>query len=211
MAQPGFSYNYWLDALLQSLNLKLPTWIRIFDQKNVEIVPLCGILKDRNCQKGLLVLTYLGIQTNAVSTLPTSFLFPSRFQSIVWSGLLVSKYPFIWPLFWNWNLNWTGVTKLLLVQTYLETPNHPSRKRQCWIVISSSELTLSCYYMTLTLKNLWFYSLNWFEFFHHALHWRLFRLKEGFFSQINCRIFNLSFLSRLDGKYCSATAPLVLW
>ena len=57
--------------------------------------------------------------------------------------------------------------------------------------------------MTLTLKNLWFCSSDWLEFFHQELHRQL-SLK------INCFIFNLSFLCRLDGKYCSVTVRLVL-
>ena len=76
---------------------------------------------------------------------------------------------------------------------------------------SGSALTLSNYYRTRTLKNRWFYSLHWLEFFHQYLHWQLFSFKNGFAFKNNCWMFNLSFLCRLDDKHRSATALLVLF
>ena len=61
--------------------------------------------------------------------------------------------------------------------------------------------------MTLTLRNLWFYSLTWLEFFHQDLHRQLFSLENG--SKINCCMFNLTFLCRLVGENRSVSVPLV--
>ena len=100
------------------------------------------------------------------------------------------------------------MAKRLLAQTYLGIPAHPSgEKRQLWILVSSFELTFLLYSMTLTLRNLWFYSLGWLEFFHQDLHRQLFSLENGF--KINCCMFNLTFLCRLDGENRSVSAPLV--
>ena len=68
-----FPHNYFLDVFLGSLNLMLRTWVRIFEWKIVEFVPPCGIFMDQNCQKVLLVLINLSIQTYISSTLPMSF------------------------------------------------------------------------------------------------------------------------------------------
>ena len=115
-----------------------------------------------------------------------------------------------WCLHRNWNLDRPEVAKVILIQTNLEIPTFPSRKLQLWILVSGSELTLSYYHRTLTLKNLCVYSLHWFEFFHQDLHRQLFSLKNAFlFFKSNCCTFNLSFRCRLDGKCRSATAPLV--
>ena len=58
--------------------------------------------------------------------------------------------------------------------------------------------------MTLTLKNLWFYSSIVLEFSYHDFYQQLF-LESRLF-KIN--MLNLLFLRRFDGKYGSATAPV---
>ena len=100
------------------------------------------------------------------------------------------------------------VANMLLVQTHLEIPNHPSGKLQLWVLVSSSELTLSGHYMTLTLKNLWFYSLVWLEFFHQDLYRQISSLRNVFFSS-QMLMLNLSFPHRFDGKHRCVTALLV--
>ena len=72
------------------------------------------------------------------------------------------------------------MAKGLLVQTYFEIPTHTAQKLQLGILVSSTESTLSYYYLTFTLNNLWFYSLDWFEFFHQDLHRQIFSLKFDF-------------------------------
>ena len=113
-----------------------------------------------------------------------------------------------------WSLHRTGIRigqkwQVILVQTYLGIPTRPPRKLQLWNLVSGSELTLSYYYRTLTLRNLWFCSSHWLEIFHQDLHRQLFLWRMHFFFKSKC-MFNLSFLFRLGGKYRSATAPLVL-
>ena len=136
---------------------------------------------DQSCQKVLLVLTQLGIQTFTSSTLPTSF-FPSRCQYqklYTWSRLFVSTHLKIWYLHRSWNPNRPDVAKVILVLTYLVMPTRP-RKLQLLIFVSGSELKLSYYYRTLTVKSLWFYSLHRLEFLHQDLHRKLFSLKNAF-------------------------------
>ena len=54
--------------------------------------------------------------------------------------------------YYSWNL----------VQTFTEIPTRLSRELQPWILVSDSESTLPCYYGTLTLKNLRFFShIGW--------------------------------------------------
>ena len=52
----------------------LPTWIGNFSQESVEFIPVSGILIDQSCQKLLLVVTNLGIQTYTSSNLSFFFL-----------------------------------------------------------------------------------------------------------------------------------------
>ena len=52
----------------------LATRVCKIDQEIVDFVPLCEILMDQSCQKVLLVMVQLGIQTFTSSTLPVSFL-----------------------------------------------------------------------------------------------------------------------------------------
>ena len=61
----------------------------------------------------------------------------------------------------NWNPDWPELTKVLLVETYLEILTHPSQKLQLWIPLPSIKLMLSYYYLILKLKNFWFHSLDW--------------------------------------------------
>ena len=49
------------------------------------------------------------------------------------------------------------VAKVILAQTYIEIPTRPSRKLLLWFLVSGSELTLSYYYRTLTLKKIRFH------------------------------------------------------
>ena len=117
-------------------------------------------------------------------------------------------YPKIWSLHRNWNPFCPKVAKVLLVQTYLEISIQIFQKPQLWILVSGSELTLSYYYRTLTLKKLSFWPLQWLEFFHQDLD-NFFFSKAALFYKINSRMFNLSFLCRLDGNFCSAFVVLV--
>ena len=164
---------------------------------------------DQSCQKVLSVLTYIGIQTFTSSTLPIAF-FPSMCQSrylCIWKRLFVSKYLKKWSVHRNWNPDRPEMAKVLLVQNYLEIPTRPFWKLQLWILVSGSEFTFSYYFRTLAVKDIWFYSLHWLEFFREDLHRQLFSLKNAFLFQNQIK---LSFLCRLDGKYRRATALLVL-
>ena len=131
-------------------------------------------------------MTQVGIQTFTSSTLPIS-IFPSGCQSrqlYTWSRLFVSKYLKIRSLHQNWNPDRPEVSKVISVQTYLEIPTRPTRKLQLWILKSSSELTLSYYYWTLTMGKplVLFLKLAWMlELFHKDLHRQLFSLKNAFF------------------------------
>ena len=118
--------------------------------------------------------------------------------------MFVSKHLKILFLHRNWNLDRPELAKVILVETYLDIPTRPSRKLQLWIFISGSELTLSFYYRTLTVESLWFYSFYRLDFFNN-----FFLSDIRFFFKIKCCMFNLSFLSLLDGKYRIVTAPLV--
>ena len=111
----------------------------------------------------------------------------------------------------SWNPDRLKVAKVLLVQTYLEIPAHPSRKLQLWVLVSNSELTLSHYYMTHTEESLvLFFWLAWI-LPSRSPSTTFFSQKWVSFFKINCCMFNLSFLFHLDGKYPRATAPLVLF
>ena len=73
-SKPGFLHNNnSLDVFLQSLILMLATSVRKIVKEVGEIVTSCGILKDQGCQKVLVVLTELGIQTFTSLNLPISF------------------------------------------------------------------------------------------------------------------------------------------
>ena len=102
-----------------------------------------------------------------------------------------SKYPKIRFHYRNWNLGRSEVAKVLLVETNMETPTHLSRKLELYIPVSSSELTFSYYYMTVTLKIIWFLSFGWLEFFQQDLHRQLFLSKMGIFltSIVSCSIY----------------------
>ena len=145
------------------------------------ILPSCGIMMHQSCQKVLLELTQLCIQSFTSSSLP---FFPSRCQSrylFNWSKLFVFKNFKIWSLHRSWNPDRPEVAIVNLVETYPEIPTRPSRKLQLWILLSGSELMLSYHFMTLTMKIFWFYSLCWLEFFHQDLHPQLFSLENVFF------------------------------
>ena len=88
-----------------------------------------------------------------------------------------------WSLHWNWNPDRPDVAKVLLVHTYLEISTLDPRKLQLRILVSGFELTLSYHYRTFILKNLWFYSLPWLEFFYQDLHRQLVSLKNVFLFQ----------------------------
>ena len=124
----------------------LATWVCKIDYEIVDFVPLCEILMDQSCQKVLLVMAELGIQTFSSTTLPVTFL------SI--------KVPISIALYLKQTVRFTiskpdiyigiGILriKVILFQTYLEIPTRPWRKLQLWIPVSGSELTLSYYYKT---------------------------------------------------------------
>ena len=90
--------------------------------------------------------------------------------------MFVSRHPKIWSLHQNWTLDRPEVVKLISVQAHLEIPNRPYRKLQLWILVSGLiwRFHTTTRLTTLTLKNLWFYSLHWLEFFHQNLHRQLF-------------------------------------
>ena len=98
------------------------------------------------------------------------------------------------------------MAKVLLVRTYLEVPTHPSQELQLWILISGSELPLSYYYQTLTMQNLWFYSLVWLKLFHYDPHRQLFSLKNGFLFQNQLFYVQSIILWLSDGKYCDCAS-----
>ena len=132
-----------------------------------------------------LILTHFGIPTYSSSVLPISF-FPSRCQSrylCTWSGLFIPKDLKVWSLHRNCNLDSLELAKELLVQTGPEIPTDSSGNPHLSIFVYIFELTLSYYYKTLTLKNLWVYFLHWLEFFHQDLHRQLLSLKNGFIFQ----------------------------
>ena len=83
---------------------------------------------------------------------------------------------------------------MLLVETNIEIPTHFVRKLELYISVSSSELTFPYYYMTVTLKNIWFLSLGWLEFFQQDLHRQLLLSKMGIFltSIVVCSIYYFS-------------------
>ena len=94
----------------------------------------------------------------------------------------------------NWNPGRPKLAQMLLIQTYLEDPTLLFWKLQLLILLSSYELTLSNYYMTLTRNNLWFYSWFWLDFFHQVLHRQLFPLKNAFLflkSTVVCSTYQL--------------------
>ena len=87
-----------------------------------------------------------------------------------------------WSLCRIWNPDGPELAKVLLVQTNFETPNQPSRKICLWIFVSSSELTLSNYYMTLALGKLCFYFSDWLEFaFLASVFWQSKNSKNCYF------------------------------
>ena len=112
---------------------------------------------DQNCQKVLLVITHLGIQTYTSSTLPISI-----FYIKVSTVSFLPEVDFQFLNFFQciphrkWNLDTPEVAKVVLAQTNFEIPFHPSRKLQLGSLLSRSKLRLLYYLMTLALKNLWF-------------------------------------------------------
>ena len=70
---------------------------------------------------------------------------------------------------------------MFLDQTQLEILTQPPRKLQLWFLVSSSELTLSYFYMTIMLTYFGFRSSDWLELFHQDLHRQLFSSRNVFF------------------------------
>ena len=94
------------------------------------------------------------IQAHTSSTLSISF-YPSWCQPWwlhSWNALFNSKHPILWSQHRNWSAYRLEVAKVLLGPTYLETATHPSRKKQLWVPLPGSRLTLSYYYSSLNEK-----------------------------------------------------------
>ena len=74
------------------------------------------------------------------------------------------------------------MAKAILVVTFLGFPTDTSRKLQLVKIVSISEVTHSNHYMIFPVKNFWFYSLDWLEFFHQDGHREIFLPKRYIFS-----------------------------
>ena len=151
-----------------------------------------------SCQKVLLVLTQFGIQTFTSSTLPIFFIKVS--VSVIfftWSKLFVSKHLKLWSLDRNWISDGSEVEKLILVQACFEVPTRPSRKLQLWILVPGSELTLSYYDRTLTLKVSGFIPYSGLTSSIKISSDNFFLSKLRSFCKIKCFMLNLSFCAAL--------------
>ena len=116
---------------------------------------------NQSCQKLLLVLKQLGFQTFTSSIPPISIFLHQSVNLDSFAPEEDCSFPgFQKKSHRYWNPDRPEVAKVILVQTYLKIPTRPSLKLQLSIFVSGSELTLSYYYTILTLKILWFYSLN---------------------------------------------------
>ena len=104
-------------------------------------------------------------------------------QIYKWSRLLVSKYPEPWFSDGIWNPVRPEVAKVLWLQTYHENPSFFSKTTALKSCIKT-KVTLSYYYMTRTLKNLWLCSFNWPELFHQDLHRQFFFAEKRVFIKI---------------------------
>ena len=83
-----FIRNYWLNAFNPTPSLKLSTSVTKRVREIFELSPWNGLLMDWNCQKLLVVWTYLDIQTYTPSTLPVPRIPQSvNRQFFMWGGL----------------------------------------------------------------------------------------------------------------------------
>ena len=174
--------------------------MRKFDYEIGEIVTLWGLLMDQNCLEMLLVLTHPGSRTYTFSNL-LSQIFLSRCQSIGLNLKRNVRFKHLETKFLHqsWNPGRPEVAKVLSPQTYLEVPSKLSRKLHPWILVSTHDVTLWYYYMTLTLINFCFFFEVGSNFSIKISIDNCF-LSLMRFIQKTCCIFNLLFLGHLDEK-----------
>ena len=167
---------------------------------------------DQNCHKVLLVLTHIGIQSHSSSTLPISFYFHQDVN--LDSFIFESDCSF--PILLKYDL----YIEIVILKGQKWQKCFQFRHLSKFQLILLENYSFEFLYQVLNWR---FHTITWL--FHCKIHGfirqiglnssikistdNFFLLKTGFSFKNNCSMFNLSFMSRLDGKYRNATAPFV--